>query len=85
MTKIFVAGLAIALSIGGAYAQSSASYNSAKNAVTVHAGYSPGTIGAMDEASQGVATNPRDVAMQQDAQGEATGYSPGTVGANPGR
>ena len=84
MTKTFAACLAIALSISSAYAQSSDSNNSAKNAVTMHAGYSPGTIGAMNEVSQGVATNPRDVAMQQDAQGKATGYSPGTVGANPG-
>lgn len=60
---------------------------------------SPGTVGAMNDASRGIATSANDVAMQQDGRGtasdgasmlighsapQATGQSPGTVGATPG-
>ena len=58
---------------------------------------SPGTVGAMNDASRGIATSAGDVAMQQAGrttasdgatvsvgQAQATGQSPGTVGATPG-
>ena len=59
---------------------------------------SPGTVGAMNDVSMGIATSANDVAMQQEgrstaAEGakavahpmpQAKGQSPGTVGATPG-
>ena len=68
-------------------------------ALSVAHAQSPGTVGAMNDTSRGIATSASDVAMQQSGRGtasdgesvltgrsttQANGQSPGTVGATPG-
>lgn len=68
-------------------------------ALSVAHAQSPGTVGAMNDVSKGIATSSNDVAMQQEGRStaadgaaavaghpmpQAMGQSPGTVGAAPG-
>lgn len=109
MKTVALSALALALALGGAYAQSPAPTqttlgSSVDNAASDQIGGaaknpSPGTVGAMDLVSKGIATSADDVARQQEGRSTASegavtldrqpatqahGQSPGTVGATPG-
>lgn len=109
MKTIALSALALTLALGGAHAQSPAqtqttSRSDVDSAASDRSGgvaknHSPGTVGAMDLVSKGIATSADDVERQQEgrstaSEGAATlgrqpatqayGQSPGTVGATPG-
>lgn len=93
MLKTMIPALALVLVTNVAHAQTTGS-----KAEVAHAGGVPGTVGAMQAATYGIATSAQDVALQQQGRSVAaegakpiahspvlTGYSAGTVGAGQAR
>lgn len=99
-SRILIAGLALALGATGLSAQTQTPSTTDGAAQQKGQPQSPGSTGAMDKVTTGVATSPDDVKRQTEgrptaadeakgaagtaAKPDVTQQSPGTVGAAPG-